>query len=243
MDLAKYQTISGITVPSADQTRVTAQIARTRRILESILGYPLQESEVNTNIYNELGKTSEVSCPIVDTDNLDAADSVTTAYRLFTLNEHDEYWQIDPFTVINAVKLVYVKQGASPSGITVKTFDSKYIRAHKIHQWSKWLQYYPYDYDLHCGAYYLQLAVDAVWQWDDDDNIPDDLLDVWADMVTFYADLNKDVKDETILTHRISKYDNKTGGEQTKPEMHRSNQAILEKYAGGNGSLSKLAVL
>lgn len=236
MTLAEYQTLTGITVAASDQARVTAEIAKSRRILETMLGYTLDPALVNTNLYNELGKTdTDCACPIVDIDSLDDPDPVVTAYRLYDYNLTDQFFHVDPFTIINAVKLVYIKQGESPSGITVKTYDDEDIREHQGRDaWSKYIEYTPHTFWYCRHDHHIQLAVDAVWQFPT--TIPDDLNYVWADMVTYYADCKKDLKSESILTHSYTKFDKEI------PETLSHNQAVLSRYAGPHGTLSRIHI-
>lgn len=227
MDLTTYQTLTGITADNP--TRTTAEIARTQTMLESLLGYTLNTSLVNTNLYNELGKTdSECSCPVDDLDSLLAPDAVVTAYRLFDYNITDKFWHVDPFTKINSVKLVYVKQGASPNGVTVKTFADTDIRSvMSKDSWSKYIEYTPSEYYLCKHDHHIQLAVDAVWQFT---TIPTELKYVWCDMITYYANDSADIKSESILTHSYTK------GDTTPPEYRARNKSIIAHYAGPRGA-------
>lgn len=235
MDLSTYQTLTGITVSSSDTARVTAELTRSRRQLEALLGYTLDPSLRNTNFYNELGKaTTDCAYPIVDIDTLDDPDAVVTAYRLYDYNVTDKYWHIDPFTTINAVKLVYVKQGANPNGVTLKTFDDEAIRAHfGKDNWSKYLEYTPNDFWTCRYDYHIQLAVDAVWGFA---TIPVDLQYVLADMVTYSSDLEKNIKSESILTHSYTKFDN------VAPEKEYANNSVIARYAGPHGTMSRIHI-
>lgn len=201
-----------------------------------MLGFTLSSGSVNTNLYNELGKTdSECSCPIVDLDSLEAPDAVVTAYRLYNYNLNDTFWRVDPFTTVNKVKLVYLKQGASPNGVTVKTFLDTDIRVTPDKNgWNKYIEFSPETYYLCRHDHTLQLAVDAVWQFS---SIPTDLKYVWCDMITYYADDNRDIKSESILTHSYTK------GDTTAPEYKDRNRNVLIRYAGPHGSLAKVHTL
>jgi len=44
----------------------------------------------------------------------------------------------------------------------------------------------------------IQLAVDATWLWSATGSMPEDLLDVWIEMIDFYSDKKRDIK-----THKI----------------------------------------
>jgi hypothetical protein len=232
MNLQEYQTITGTTVPTADVTRVTAVINKTQRILESMLGYTLDDTLVDTNQYTELGQTaSECPCGDIDLDTLLVADIVVGAYRLFRYDSNDKFLMIDPCEAVNKVKLV-------KDGITLKTLELDEYRLQTINGITKSLEVCPdcwCNVNSCCCCKCVQLAVDADWLWEDASDIPADLLDVWAEMVTYYANDKKDIKSESLGTHSYSR-------ELTVPENLPNNLAILQKYAGGNGSLSQLKV-
>ncbi len=230
MTLAEYQTLTGITVSASDQTRVTAELARSRRKLETLLGYTLDPNQRLTNYYVELGKTdSDYACPIVDIDELEPPEAVISAYRLFPYSPEDVFLSVDPFITLHAVKLVYLRQGASPNGVTVKTFDEDYITLQKFNTWGKYLYEFPrYWYRWACiHSHQLMLAVDADWGFA---TVPTELSEVLADFATYYADDNRDLKSESILTHSY------TRGAKTDPGTVSGNKAIVSKYAGPNGT-------
>lgn len=237
MTLAEFQTLTGITVASGDQTRYTAEIARARRKLETLLGYTLDPNQRLTNYYDELGKTtSDYSCPIVDTDELDPPDAVIHGYRLFNYRTDDPYLAVDPYLTLNKVKLVYIRPGGIPNGVTVKTFDDDYVSSQYLTTWSKYLHEYPrYWYRWACAhSHRLLLAVDADWAFA---TIPDELNDVWADMVTYYANDSRDLKSESILTHSYTKFDREF------PEFTSNSLTVISKYAGSNGTAYKEIVV
>lgn len=228
MTPSKYTELTGIAV--SDEALITAQIRRTKSMLETLLGYPLSKQGASVNLYNELGKSqTECACPDVDTENLNPADDVIGAYRLFSFNPHDAFLAVDPFTQLNAVKLVFVKQGEEPNGVTIRTLDPDEVRMQIGRSgWSKYIQ--------RCEACIctcdctdcVQLAVDANWMFES--CLPDDLMYVWADMVTYYADCKRNIKSESITTHSYTKFDN------TPPESEPVTLATIQRYAGPNGS-------
>lgn len=246
MTLEEYQTLTGVTVPSSQTAKVTATIARTQSMLETLLGFTLNSETVTTNIYNELGKTSqECLCPSVNLENLQAPDAVVGAYRLFRYNDLDKYFHIDPFSKIHKVKLVFVRDGDNPNGVTLKTFDWDEIRLQIGREgFSKYLElslvqkYIEYCIDCLCKcncADCVQLAVDADWLWPED--LPNDLQYVWADMITYYSDdKKKEIKSESIDTHSYTRFD------KTPPESEPHNLAVLKKYAGPFGSVVVMPV-
>ena len=229
--LKLYEDTTGICVADSNKSRTLAMIKRTRRMLESMLGYPLDEAEVGTNHYVESGKTNvDCPCAINNVDNLQPADSVTYAYRLFNYNKADQFFHIDPASAIHKVKLV-------KGNITFKTLDPDYYRPHSKDGFIKYIEqckvWCGCDTDCDC----VQLAVDATWLWEDDEDRPSDLLDVWMDMVTYYGDNKNNIKSETLGTHSYSKFEN------ARPETLDHNIKILNKYVGGNGSLIQDLVL
>ena len=234
MDLAKYQELTGISVPTSQVTLVTAQIKRTGRMLETMLGFTLDPSKTQENLYNELGKTLlPCSCLRVDNEELAPPDDVVGAYRLFDYNDLDQFFWVDPFTTIHSVKLVRIKQGTGPEGVTIKTFSDNEIRIQQNRgEFKKYI-----EHCMECMCYCVctdcvQLAVDADWLWTEDDPIPDDLLDVWSDMTTFYSDQKNNIEQEKIDTHLYKKF------ERLVPELQPYNLNILKKYSGPNGSVS-----
>lgn len=234
MNLAEYQTLSGVTVPSTQTAKVTATIARTQAMLETLLGFTLDPDKVNENLYNELGKTSqECFCLSVNLENLQDPDAVTKAYRLYRYNDLDKYFHIDPFSKVHKVKLVYVKEGDSPNGVTLKTFDWDEIRLQMKQGFGKYIEH---CMDCLCSCSCsdcVQLAVDADWLWPDGTDLPTDLQYVWVDMITYYSDYKKkEIKSESIDTHSYTRFDNKA------PETDPQNLAIIKKYAGPYGSVT-----
>lgn len=229
MNLSDYESITGINVHSASETFVTAQIVRTQRILESLLGYSLDTPD--TNQYVEIGKTATTCpCPEINMDTLEDPDDVEYAYRLYTYNRKDKYFMIDPATEIHAVKLV-------KDGLTLRTLEADDYRAHSKFGFIKYLEecdsccWCACDYDCYC----TQLAVDADWLWPDD--LPNDLLQVWAEMTTWYSDKKNDIKSETLGTHSY------TRSENIRAELEDHNMTIINKYAGGNGTANRIPTI
>lgn len=237
MDLTKYVELTGITPPAAENDKYNAVIRRSISMLETMLGFTLTPANVNENLYNEVGKsTNDCACPSVaiDEDNLADPDSVVTAYRLFPYNDLDQFLQIDPFTAVHKVKLVYVKATADNRGITLKTFDTDSVRVNFGRNGvGKYLEVCRTCWcQCDCAGDCVQLAVDADWVWPEGSDIPDELLYVLADMVTYYADVKRNIKSESITTHSYTKFEN------TPAETIPSNLTIIKKYAGPNGSVT-----
>ena len=237
MTLSDYQTITGTTVATADQTRVTAQITRTQRILETLLGYSLDTPD--TNEYTEIGKTAtECPCPDVDMDALEDADAVVGAYRLFTYRKGEKIISIDPASEIHAVKLVKVE--GDDTGITFKTLEDSEYRVHKQQGIMKYLEecedccFCACSYDCYC----VQLAVDGTWV------LPgDDLDQVWADMITFYSDPRHDIQSEKLGSHSYSKFYDSSKSQPMqlpRPELQPHNAAVIVKWAGHHGTARRI---
>lgn len=230
MTVEEYQNLTGLTVSASRTPLIYAQIQRAQAILENMLGYSLDPDMVDLNEYEEEGQlddTCPCSCNTTDPD-LAAPDDVVFAYRLFPYNAKDKYLMIDPCSSVHAVKLV-------KNGVTYRTLDEDDYRLNSrrgvtksLEQCDRWC-----SCKLECDC--VQLAVDADWLWEAD-SLPLDLQTIWADMVTYYADLKKDIKSETLATHSYTKYD------RAKPETLEENMAVIQRYAGPNGTAGRMPV-
>jgi hypothetical protein len=239
MDLDTFEELTGTSVTDSRRARVVANIERCRAKLETKLGYPLDPDKVATNLYTESGKLpgDGFFALSVDFDSitLDPADAVVGAYRLFNYHPADQYLHIDPFSAIHAVKLVR-------GSVTLWTLDSDDYSAHADNgglmryldlTWPLWRTSATYGID---GQEHVQLAVDADWLWpatDGNQDIPADLLYVWADMVEHYANAKRLVKSETVGSHSYTR-------DITAPEDSAEATATIARYAGGNGSASRM---
>jgi hypothetical protein len=230
MTINEYQTITGTTVASADVTRVTAQITRAQRVLETLIGFTLDPAHVNDNQYDEIGKTAqECPCPLdLNVDDLDAPDAVVKAYRTYIFNKRDGYIAIDPASTVHAVKLV-------KDGVTFRTLDPDEYRVEFVNGFTKYIKRCEdFCFCVTNDCYCTQLAVDATWLWDGTtSDIPDDLLQIWAEMTTFYSDLKQNIKSQTLGSHSYTKFD------KTPPEKLEHNLAVIKNYAGPNGSATQ----
>ena len=70
----------------------------------------------------------------------------------------------------------------------------------------------------------------------DDDQLPDDLLSVWADLVTWLSDKTRNIKSENRGTRSYTKAESKS------PLEDQANRSILESYAGPRGTAGRLPV-
>ena len=82
----------------------------------------------------------------------------------------------------------------------------------------------------------LQVAVSADWLGMEEDGQPDDLLSVWADLVTYLSDKTRNLKSENRGTRSYTKTETRS------PLDDPANQAILAKYAGPRGTAGRLPV-
>lgn len=226
MNLTTYEELTGTTVKASQVTLVTAQLKRSQKILEGMLGYSLNSKLRKSNLYIERGKADvDCSCPDVEPDELEEPDDVEYAYRLFPYNPPDKYLHVDPFTAIHSVKLV-------KDDVTYKTFTSDEIRGQYTQGWGKYIE----NCQQLCGCLVacncVQLAVDADWL---DVCKYDELMYLWSDMVTYYVDCKKDVRSETVGSHSYTKFDRKP------PEG--DSLYMLKKFAGPNGSLTKVLTI
>jgi hypothetical protein len=229
MTIEEYENITGTTVPESREAFVSAQLARAQSILEDMLGFTLDSNLVNENQYDEEGKTRS-ECPNpedVDLSQLDPADPVVFAYRLFPYHKDDEYLSIDPATQIHAVKLVN-------GNVTYRTFDpSEYVvdRKNGLIRFLRKLPKCWYRCDCECNCNALQLAVDADWLWPEE--IPLDLQLALADIATYYSNPKKGVKSETLGTHSYSLFSD------IDPVTTQGILSVVKKYAGPNGSIER----
>ena len=240
MNLEEYEKNTGTTVADNKKSLVSAKLRKARRTLENLLGYTLDRNKITQNIYNETGKAPNGStCPDVDTSNLLPADEVIGAYRLYSYNEDDQYFHVDPFTAVHAVKLVFIRKGyPEEESITLKTFDADDIRVHFGNGGiGKYIEKRKPYYWL-CGNDYLnmvQLAVDADWAFQD--CLTPDLQDIIVDIVQEELDPKNDIQSESIEGHSYSKK-SKILSATDEP----LNIAIMERYEGPGGSLTRKSI-
>jgi hypothetical protein len=232
VNLKEYQEITGKTIAESDKKSVTAQIRRSQLSLESMLGFTLDPSKINENLYNEVGKTrNELSYPNVDILNLLPADEVIGAYRLYRYNPNDKFLFVDPFTAVHSVKLVHIRVGyPDESSVTFKTFDPNEVRAQYGRDGiGKYIEKNSF-YRCYFEQDFVQLAVDADWAFQD--CLPMELKLLLADMVSARLDPYNNIKSESIEGHSYSKFD------RIAPETEAHNLAIIRRYAGPYGTAS-----
>lgn len=138
--------------------------------------------------------------------------------RVYDYHHNDKYIHIDPAEDITEIKLIRDDE-------VIYTLDEEEYRLHEKYDFIKYIEICSLCYTP-CKSC-TQLSVTGTWKFDE---LPQDLLYVWADMITYYADHKNNIKSETLGTHSYTKYDMKT------PQEQKENHIILMKYAGPNGS-------
>lgn len=215
MDLAKYKEL--VVNTSLTDAQIEALILKTQGILEDLLGFTLDPDKVEDNDFPDLAPE--------------------TAFRIFPFNRSDAVSRIDPCTEIHSVR--FLRNDGTTEEVDADNYNGRMDRG-IINYISFYNTFYPYwpsyftpsfvnfrcSCDFYCG--HVQLLVDADWVWAED--FPNDLLQVWADMVTFYGDESKGIRSQTLGSHSYTKFD------QTAPEKESSNLSIIMRYAGPKGT-------
>lgn len=233
MNLERYEQLTGRTIPASQRAYYEAQIKRVQAKLETILGYTLTPK----HIYTELGKSQrECICPdIPESSSLLPPDAVRGIVKVFPYNSKDIFLHVDPFYDVYSVKLVRVNENYSY--ITYKTFETftKQYMANGIGNHIEKCETCFCNCDCKdC----VQLAVDANWvDFTEDEDLPDDLLYLWCDMVDFYADPAKDIKSESVDGHSWSK------GDIVAPEDLETTKLLLRRYAGPYGTITRIPTI
>jgi hypothetical protein len=242
LDLSEYIEIAGVDVTDSQRAFVTANIAKARYQLESALGFPLTAEKAQQNLYTETGQAPDDNwiCGGSDADLLPAESEPDAVYRVFTYADDRtavggrlptrSLIQIDPNTAISKIKLVH-------GTVNVHTFtDSEKALLIGPTGYGRMV-----DLDViypnlgRCG-HHLQVAVSADWLGLDDDQLPDDLLSVWADLTTWLSDRTRNIKSENRGTRSYTKVETKS------PLEDPFNKSILESYAGPRGTAGRLPV-
>ena len=110
MTIAEYQELTGITVSTADETRVKAAIRKSEVRLGTLLGYSLTGQQK----WTELGKVRYngfipfPSLPVSEEalSNLTEADEQTGDIQLFNFDELDKHIRINPAKEAYRAKIV-----------------------------------------------------------------------------------------------------------------------------------------
>lgn len=233
MNLEKYEALTGVIIPVSKRAYYTAQIKRVQAKLETLLGYALEPQ----NLYIELGKSQrECVCPDVpETSSLLPPDGVRGIIKVFPYNYKDKFLHIDPFYDVYAVKLGKVLENRQ--FVTYKTFESftkQYMQSGIGNHIEKCDTCFC---DCDCKDC-VQLIVDADWiDVTDEEQLPDDLLYLFCDMVDFYADKSRNIKSESVDGHSWSV------GEVTAPEETKAALLLLKRYAGPYGSIIQMPTI
>lgn len=231
MDSQTYSDITGRSLSSDQEARFDAVAEYAGKRLETLLGYPLNPDDWESQ-HIEIGKTrSDCPCPDVDVDELDGPDAVTGTTRYFKFHADEPYLHIDPATEIHSVKLV-------KDGVTFKTLESSDYRINwqnGVERYARYLQIFD-RLGCWCGSWrkypldfpHVQIVVDATWAFEE---IPEELLTVWAEIITRGFDKKRNVRSETVESHSYTKVDEKP--------IEQEFAGILNQYAGPNGSAKR----
>jgi hypothetical protein len=225
-------------VKDSQRAFVTANIKKAQFMIESALGFPLDAEKAAQNLYTETGQAPDDNwiCGGSDADLLPADDEPDEKYRLFTpaepLNPFSAtaLTRIDPATAISKIKLVH-------GTVNVHTFTTNELalltNANGYGRLVDLAVIFRNPY--RCG-HRLQVAVSADWLGIEEDGQPDDLLSVWADVVTYLSDKTRGIKSENRGTRSYTKTETRS------PLDDPFNQAILAGYAGPRGTAGRLPV-
>jgi hypothetical protein len=238
LDLSEYIEISGLAVKDSQRGFVTANIKKAQYMIESALGFTLDAEKAAQNLYTETGQAPSDSwiCGGSDAELLPADDEPDETYRLFTQPEllsaysQTGLTRIDPCTAISKVKLVH-------GTVNVHTFTtSQQALLTGQNGYSRLLDLAViFPNPCRC-RHRLQVAVSADWLGMGEDGQPDDLLSVWADLVTWLSDKTRNIKSENRGTRSYTKAESKS------PLEDPANKSILESYAGPRGTAGRLPV-
>jgi hypothetical protein len=251
MTIAEYQTLTGITVSTADTPRVTAAIRKSEVKLGALLGYSLSKQQTWTELgkvqYN--GLTPFPSLPVSDEvkDSLSLADEQTGDIQLFNLDSLDTHIRINPAKEVYRAKIVLPVN--SDEFITIYDLDNAipylnvagFVTA--ITRYSTWFTWTWWNSLLWTDRNNLMLAVEGDYINVCDANKYPDLAYLLADMVTYYSDPNYsimgNIRSETIDSHSYSRASTGPSPDSAAPEGQPSSKMIIEKYAGP-GAFRKL---
>jgi hypothetical protein len=237
VDLDEYIEISGLAVKDAQRAFVTANIKKAQYMIESALGFTLDADKAAQNLYTETGQAPSDTwiCGGSDADLLPADDEPDEVYRLFPQTDALSPYQIgvltriDPCTAISKIKLVH-------GTVNMHTFTTYELALLTGPNGYRRLVDLALIYPPCRCEHRLQVAVSADWLGTGEDDQPDDLLSVWADLTTWLSDKTRNVKSENRGTRSYTKFDSRS------PLDDPVNKSILESYAGPRGTAGRLPV-
>lgn len=244
MTIKEYEALTGTTVPEQDIPRVEAIIAKSERKLQALLGYSLSSQQDWTELGKVQcdGRTPYPSLPVNDEalENLMPADEQTGKIQLFPFSERDTHLRINPSEEVYRAKIVLPVNKSE--FITIMDLDNVtpylnkaglVVALSKYEGWFSWLGWLPLYSTF---GRKLMLAVDADYVDVCDIDKYSDLADLWADMVTYYADPNYsimgNVRSESIDSHSYSRASTGTTPDAAAPQGQASAKAIIADYAG-----------
>lgn len=244
MTIAEYQELTGITVSTADETRVKAAIRKAEVKLGSLLGYSLSKQQT----WTELGKVRFdgllpfPSLPVDEEvlDNLLPADDQTGDYQLFNFDELDKHIRINPAKEIYRAKIVLPVN--RDEFITIYELDNAtpYLNSAglvtAVTRYTTWYTWTWWNSLLWADRQSLMIAVDANYVNVCDANRYPELAFLLADMVTYYSDPNYsimgNIRSESIDSHSYSRASTGKTPDEAAPQGQLEAKKLIEKYAG-----------
>ena len=196
MTIAEYQELTGITVSTADETRVKAAIRKSEVRLGTLLGYSLTGQQK----WTELGKVRYngfipfPSLPVSEEalSNLTEADEQTGDIQLFNFDELDKHIRINPAKEAYRAKIVLPVN--RDEFITIYDMENAtpYLNSASLvvalTRYSEWFTWTWWNSLLWADKQTLMIAVDANYVNVCDANRYPELAYLLADMVTYYSD-------------------------------------------------------
>lgn len=251
MTIAEYQTLTGITVPTADTARVTAAIRKAEVKLGNLLGYSLSKqkswSELGKVQYNGLVPFPSLPVSEETLNNLSASDEQTGDIQLFNFDELDKHIRINPAKEVYRAKIVLPVN--RDEFITIYELDNAtpYLNSSRLvtalTRYTTWYTWTWWNSLLRGERQNLMIAVDADFVDICDANKYADLTDLLCDMVTYYSDPNYsimgNIRSESIDSHSYSRASTGSNPDSAAPEGQLTSKRIIEKYAGP-GAFRKL---
>lgn len=226
LERLEFETLTGFTLDSETDARFNIMADVAIAELEQLLGWPLDPDSWD-NQYIEIGKSrDEFSCPDIDSEDLEAPDTVIGKYRIYTARKGDVYLNIDPALAIHAVKIVR-------NGVTCKTYDVDDYRVKYDNGNPQIIRYIELWSPITlCGCLVMddrmEVAIDADWAYEE---VPIELKKMLSAMMLLGIDSKSDVKSESVVSHSYTKFD--------KKDISTVYERSLRKYAGPKGTAKR----
>ncbi len=237
--IEKYQEYTGKTLTEPEVASFTAWAKRGVSILESKLGWSLNEPRQ----IDVLGKSkSGCICQKIDLSKLDPAPTPVGEYRLYQADAIQPFVATDPFKTIDAVYACKVMPGGNdftPQVVILKELEN-WAPKFASEKYGKFIQNCP-DYGL-CGqscepdcSACISFLVDASWMYFED--LPTELMYLLFDYMDWMHDggyATAAIASESVDGHSITY----VGAQRGKtPFDDDINIKVIAKYAGPYGNV------